>query len=282
MLADIILDSVLDLLKVLPFLFGAFLLIEFLEHKAMDKVVYRLQHVGVLGPLAGALIGIVPQCGFSVTAADFYSGRLITIGTLAAVFLSTSDEALLIMMSEPSAIPYLARLIICKVIIAFVFGMLLDLIARNVRKRVVIETPFEELCQDCHCHENHSIVRAALNHTLKIAGFLLVINLILGTVMELAGETVIARLFLTDSIFQPFLTALIGFIPNCAASVLITQLFIDGTLAFGSTVAGLCTGAGLGLIVLWRTNHRVWENLLIMVYLYVVSVLCGMILNAVL
>ncbi len=279
MIFDIILDSVLDLLKVLPFLFGAFLLIEFLEHKAMDKVVYKLQHVGIFGPLAGALIGIVPQCGFSVTAADFYGGRLITIGTVTAVFLSTSDEALLIMMSEPSAMPYLLKLIACKVVIAFVFGMLMDFIARIIRRRIVIEEPFTELCQDCHCHENHSIVRAALNHTLKIAGFLLVINLILGTIMELAGEAVIARLFLTDSVFQPLLTALIGFIPNCAASVLITQLFIDGTLSFGSAVAGLCTGAGLGLIVLWRTNHRVKENLLIMAYLYVVSVVSGMVLN---
>jgi hypothetical protein len=279
MIFDIILDSVLDLLKVLPFLFGAFLLIEFLEHKAMDKVVYKLQHVGIFGPLAGALIGIVPQCGFSVTAADFYGGRLITIGTVTAVFLSTSDEALLIMMSEPSAMPYLLKLIACKVVIAFVFGMLMDFIARIIRRRIVIEEPFTELCQDCHCHENHSIVRAALNHTLKIAGFLLAINLILGTVMELAGEAVIARLFLTDSVFQPLLTALIGFIPNCAASVLITQLFIDGTLSFGSAVAGLCTGAGLGLIVLWRTNHRVKENLLIMAYLYVVSVVSGMVLN---
>ena len=279
MILDIILDSVLDLLKVLPFLFGAFLLIEFLEHKAMDKVVYKLQHMGIFGPLAGALIGIVPQCGFSVTAADFYGGRLITIGTVTAVFLSTSDEALLIMMSEPSAMPYLLKLIACKVVIAFVFGMLMDFIARIIRRRIVIEEPFTELCQDCHCHENHSIVRAALNHTLKIAGFLLVINLILGTIMELAGEAVIARLFLTDSVFQPLLTALIGFIPNCAASVLITQLFIDGTLSFGSAVAGLCTGAGLGLIVLWRTNHRVKENLLIMAYLYVVSVVSGMVLN---
>lgn len=279
MLFDILLDSVLDLVKVLPFLFGAFLLIEFLEHKAMDKVVYKLQHVGIFGPLAGALIGIVPQCGFSVTAADFYGGRLITIGTVTAVFLSTSDEALLIMMSEPSAMPYLVKLIACKVVIAFVFGMLMDFIARIVRRRIVIEEPFTELCQDCHCHENHSIVRAALNHTLKVAGFLLVINLILGTIMTLAGETVIARLFLTDSVFQPMLTALIGFIPNCAASVLITQLFIDGTLSFGSAVAGLCTGAGLGLIVLWRTNHRVRENLLIMAYIYVVSVLSGMVLN---
>ena len=279
MLFDILLDSVLDLVKVLPFLFGAFLLIEFLEHKAMDKVVYKLQHVGIFGPLAGALIGIVPQCGFSVTAADFYGGRLITIGTVTAVFLSTSDEALLIMMSEPSAMPYLVKLIACKVVIAFVFGMLMDFIARIVRRRIVIEEPFTELCQDCHCHENHSIVRAALNHTLKVAGFLLVINLILGTIMTLAGETVIARLFLTDSVFQPMLTALIGFIPNCAASVLITQLFIDGTLSFGSAVSGLCTGAGLGLIVLWRTNHRVRENLLIMAYIYVVSVLSGMVLN---
>ena len=175
--------------------------------------------------------------------------------------------------------PYLLKLIACKVVIAFVFGMLMDFIARIIRRRIVIEEPFTELCQDCHCHENHSIVRAALNHTLKIAGFLLVINLILGTIMELAGEAVIARLFLTDSVFQPLLTALIGFIPNCAASVLITQLFIDGTLSFGSAVAGLCTGAGLGLIVLWRTNHRVKENLLIMAYLYVVSVVSGMVLN---
>lgn len=277
---DIIFDAVVDLLKVLPFLFGAFLLIEFLEHKAIDKVTYRLQHVGFLGPVFGAIVGVVPQCGFSVTAADFYGGRLITIGTLAAVFLSTSDEALLIMLSQPSSFPYVLKLILSKMIIAVVFGVLLDFIFRHLRKSVVIERPFEELCHDCHCHEDHNIIKAALEHTLKIAGFLLIVNLVLTAVMTIAGEAFISRLFLSDSIFQPALAALIGFIPNCAASVLITQLFLDGTLSFGSAVAGLCTGAGLGLIVLWRTNHRWKENLAIMGYIYIVGTICGMILNA--
>ncbi len=279
---DVLLDALLDTLKCLPFLFGAYLLIEFLEHKTEGKLTEKLRHMGPLGPLMGALLGAVPQCGFSVTAANLYAGRLITLGTLVAVFLSTSDEAVLILLAEPTAIGKILPLLLTKVIWAFAVGCATDLVIRAIRKRKPAEeeAPFEELCKDCHCDE-HPVVVSALIHTGKISLFLLCVNLVLGTVFHFLDAETVGRFLLAGSFFQPFLTALIGFVPNCAASVLLTQLYLKGTLSFGSVIAGLSTGAGLGMAVLFRTN-KMKENLHILALLYLAAVAAGLILNGVL
>lgn len=274
---DVLLDAILDTLKTLPFLFGAYLLIEFLEHKASGKLTGTLSRMGPLGPLGGAILGCVPQCGFSVAAANFYAGRLISAGTLLAVFLATSDEALPIMLSRPEAFPDILRLLGVKLATAAIVGLLADLILKYVLKPKR-EEPFHDLCEDCDC-EHEGLVKSALRHTVRIFLFLFLINLVLGYAIYFVGEENISRFLLSGSVFQPLLAALIGFIPNCGASIILTELYLAGSLSFGSAVAGLCTGAGLGLAVLFRTNKRPKENFCIAGVLYVAAVVTGVVCN---
>lgn len=270
---EIILDALLDSLKSLPFLFGAYLLIEFLEHHASQRLTNALSKLGPLGPVGGALLGCVPQCGFSVAAANFYAGRLISPGTLLAVFLATSDEAVPILLSRPGALPDLGRLLAVKLLAAALFGILADFIVIKILKPSPTQ-PFHDLCEDCGCEEK-GVFRSALGHTVQIFVFLMLINLALGFAIYFVGEENISRLLLSGSVFQPLLAALIGFIPNCAASVILTELYLGGSLSFGAAVAGLCTGAGLGLAVLFRVNRDWKENLWIALALYAAAVVTG-------
>ena len=277
---DILLDALVDTLKTLPFLFGAYLLLEFLEHRASEKLINALSRLGPLGPLGGAALGLVPQCGFSVAASNFYAGRLITPGTLLAVFLATSDEALPILVSQPGALPDLFLLLGVKFLSGALFGMGTDLLWKHLPPHKD-QHPFADLCKDCGC-EDHGIFRSALVHTFKIALFLLVINLVLGGAIHFVGEERISQILLSGSVLQTFVAALIGFLPNCASSVILTELYLAGSLSFGAAVAGLCTGAGVGLAVLWKANRHPKENLLLMVLLYGSAVCTGLLSQAVL
>lgn len=275
---EIMLDALLDSIKALPFLFGAYLLLEYLEHRASDKMNHMMAGSRKLGPVAGALLGCIPQCGFSVAAANLYSGRIITAGALIAVFLSTSDEAIPVLLSEPQLYGTVLWLMVIKIVIALVAGILVDLLAAmrlKAHKKPLLaeEDQMQEICKDCDCE--HSVLKSALHHTLEIFFFLFVVSLILGAVVEAVGQERLGALLLKGSIFQPALAALIGFIPNCAASVILTRLFIEGTVSFGALAAGLLTGAGAGLAVLWRVNLNVRDNLRIMAILYVVAVVTG-------
>lgn len=216
---DILSDALLDASKALPFLFGAYLLIEFLEHRSQGRMTEKLRHMGPLGPLFGSLLGAVPQCGFSVTAANLYAGRLISLGTLIAVFISTSDEAVLILISDPSAIGAVLPLLLTKVALGFIAGILADLLHRSFLKKKDLEeeAPFEEICKTCHC-EDRSIWVSALIHTVKLFAFLFIVNVALGLLFYYFDEETLGRWLLSGSFFQPFLTALFGFIPNCAVS----------------------------------------------------------------
>lgn len=276
---EILWDALLDTCKTLPFLLGAYLLIEFLEHRASERLTGTLARMGPFGPVGGAVLGLVPQCGFSVAAANFYAGRLITPGTLVAVFLATSDEALPILVSQPGALPDLLLLLGVKLVSGTVFGLLTDVLWRHLPHREA-SRPFADLCQDCGCEE-HGIVRSALVHTGKVALFLLLVNLVLGGAIHLVGEERISQVLLSGSVFQPLLAALIGFIPNCASSVILTELYLSGSLSFGAAVAGLCTGAGVGLAVLFQYNRRWKENLLLVGILYVSAVITGLVCGAV-
>lgn len=272
--------SFLDLLVILPFLFACFLFIEFVEHKASEKMGKALTRLGPFGAVGGAALGCVPQCGFSVMASNLYAGRLISIGTLVAVFISTSDEAIPIMVSSPEHISSVWKLILCKIIIAVIAGITVDLVAKALSKGREEKVDFEDICADCGCG-CHSIWYSALKHTFEIAVFILIVNIILGGCIEFIGEDKISKVLMTNSIFQPFVASLIGFIPNCASSVLLTDLYIEGMLSFGSCVAGLCTGAGVGLVVLFKANKKLRENLVIALVLYAVSVVSGLIINLV-
>ena len=270
---EIIMDAIIDSLKALPFLFGAYLLIEFLEHRASTRFTEALARLGPLGPVGGAALGCVPQCGFSVAAANFYAGRLITPGTLLAVFFATSDEALPILLSRPEALASLGKLLGVKLVAGAVLGIAADIVVSGFIKPEASQ-PFHDLCKDCGCEEK-GVFRSALSHTVRIFLFLLLVAVVLNCAVAWVGEARISRLLLSGSAFQPLLTALIGFLPNCAASVILTELYLSGSLSFGATVAGLCTGAGMGLLVLFKVNKNMKENLCIVGVLYGSAVVTG-------
>lgn len=276
---DIILDTLLDSVKMLPFLFGAYLLIEFLEHKASDKLQNALSKSGNHGIVVGAILGTVPQCGFSVAAANLYSGKVITLGTLIAVFISTSDEAIPVLLSSPGNAGVLLKLIIAKIVIALIAGFLVDFVlkARHVQENEPELQDHNVLCHHCGCE--HGIIRSAIKHTVSIFLFILLVSFVLNGLITWIGQDTISKVLLTDSVFQPFIAALIGLIPNCAASVMLVQLFLAGSLSFGSVVAGLCTGAGIGLAVLFRANRNWKKNLLILLLLYGIGSISGLIIH---
>lgn len=280
-IADILADTLLDSLKILPFLFLAFVIMELLEHRANGKIERFFAKAGKAGPAAGALLGCVPQCGFSVLCANLYSGGVVTLGTLIAVFLSTSDEAVLLLAAAPQQLPALFKLLLCKVVIAVAAGYLVDFFGRKRNRQSV--GSLHEICdhEHCGCEKHNNIWIPALLHTVKIFGFLLLFTFLLNFLVALLGHERLETLLLHDSVFQPLAAALLGFLPNCAASVLLTQLYLEGTLSFGAVVAGLCTGAGAGLLVLFRENRHVKDNLKIMAILYAVAAVSGVVLQAV-
>ena len=277
MLYDVFTDGARDCIMMLGFLFLAFLLIEALEHYSSDFTKKLMIKVDKAGPVVGAVVGCVPQCGFSVMAANLYSGGIITIGTLIAVFLATSDEAILIIMGNPEHAGKIGILLLAKVIIAIVAGYLVDIF---FKKEIAVPHHEGELCHDCGCH-NHSsgIVKPALRHTGKLFLYLFVFTFILNLCIEVLGIDRISAMMLGDTVFQPVIAALIGLLPNCAASVILTQLYLSGAISFASVIAGLCTGAGIGLVVLFKVNPDKKENVKIIRVLYGIAVAAGLILE---
>jgi len=276
-MAEIILDTLIDGLKMLPFLFAAYWILAYLEHKSGPRIQQILAGSGKYGAIGGALLGAFPQCGFSVAASNLYAGGIITTGTLVAVFISTSDEAVPILLANPGSLGTVAKLIIIKVILGMVIGLFLDYTGLLFGKRTCKKPSCHPADQPCSCHDN--ILKEAVRHTFQIFFFLLAFMLVLNCLMAYLGEARIAQLFMKNSIFQPAIAALVGFIPNCAASVLLTQLFLAGNISFGSIIAGLSSSAGLGLIVLLKTNHNAKENMKIILFVYIVAVAAGMLLH---
>ncbi len=280
---DTLFHSFLDTLKMLPFLFVAFLFIEFLEHKAQDKIKHIFTRAGSAGPLIGTVLGCIPQCGFSVMSANLYSSHIIALGTLIAVFLSTSDEAIILLATSQNGSTEILKLVITKIIIALVFGYTIYFIEKKTHKEHHHHHHAHDLCEHdhCGCEENGGVLRPALIHTVKVYGFVLLFTIVIDMVVALIGTDKFSAILLSDSVFQPFLSTLIGFIPNCASSVLLTHLYIEGTLTFGSLIAGLCTNAGAGLLILFRDKSKIKNNLKIVGLLYICSVIPGIILHLV-
>ncbi len=275
-----LLDALIDTAKMIPFLFLAFMLMEFIEHKAGDKLESVLKKSSglIYGPAAGAIAGCVPQCGFSVAAANLYSGRIISMGTLAAVFISTSDEAVPVLAAHPDKISVIIPLLLTKIVLAFLSGIIIDAVIRLLKRGREEILHFEEFCSDCGCGE-HGIWYSALKHTLKITLFILAVNVVMSLVMGLAGKEAVSDFLDGMGAFQPFAAALAGLIPNCASSVLITELYADGVIPFGSAAAGLSTGAGLGFAVLFRSNKSMKENFAILGTVYFIGSLAGIVIN---
>ena len=275
---EVILDSAMESLKALPFLFLAFLVIEFLEHKAQDKVKHLFVRAGKAGPFIGTLLGCVPQCGFSVMSANLYSSGIITLGTLIAVFLSTSDEAVILLATAPNGTSEIIKLILTKIAIALIFGYVIYFIEKKSHKGHHHHS--HDLCEHdhCGCEENGGVLRPALIHTGKVFGFLLLFTVIINLFVYFIGMEKLSQFLLSESAFQPLLSALIGFIPNCASSILLTQLYTQGTLSFGALISGLCTNAGAGMLILFRDKARFKENCKIVGLLYICAVISGIII----
>lgn len=267
---DVFLDTGIDALKLLPFLFLAYLAMECLEHWTGGKMQEVVKKSGKAGPAIGGLLGVFPQCGFSAAAANLYAGRIITLGTLIAVFLSTSDEMLPIMISENVAPSMIGKILLLKVIFAIVMGFLVDFFFRKNA-----EMQIGHLCERHHCHCERGIWRSALRHTWKIFLYIIVVSLILNFAVALIGEETLAALIQGKPALSLFLAALVGMIPNCASSVVLTQLYLGGVLSAGALMAGLLSGSGVGFLVLLRVNDDRRENLRIFALLYAIGVGAG-------
>ena len=274
---DALIDTIKDTLNLVPFLFVTYLAMEWLERKTEDQSVDLLSRIGKFGHLAGAGIGLIPQCGFSAAAASLYSGGVITAGTLIAVFLSTSDEMLPIFISSSVGAGTIGRILAAKFVIALVSGIAVDLIAKMVHHRSETKH-IHDLCEREHCgceDEEGGILHSALVHTLKITGFIFIISLVLSLLMSFLGKDAVASLLTGAPVAGTVATAVIGLIPNCAASVLITQMYLEGLLTAGQLMSGLLVSAGVGILVLVRTNNKTKENIKVIGTLLLLGIAWG-------
>ena len=359
LLIDILLDAGKDTLSLVPFLLVTYLALETLEHVAGDRVNGAIKRAGAAGPVVGSLLGMVPQCGFSAMAATLYAGRVVTLGTLVAVFLSTSDEMLPLLLAEQVPVQTMAMLLASKALIALVTGFIVDAAIRGLRRnarahaairRTVLGTAanpahvncahddhtggdiidevaeagvsadhIHELCERDHCgcdddedeherdhghshdhghtggHEHHhghshdhshegapvlSIIRSAISHTIQVSVFIFLVTLILVAVLETFGESAIEQFLRGNETLAVLGSALVGLIPNCSASVVITQLYLEGTLQLAPMLAGTLISAGVGYLVLFRTNRSARENVVFLIMMYVIGAGWGLILSA--
>ena len=278
-LLDGIVDAAIDTAKLLPFLFITYLVMEWLERKTQEKQISVLSKVGRLGPLFGGIVGMVPQCGFSAAAASLYAGGLLTIGTLISVFFSTSDEMLPLLISSQTNMNTILKIVFTKAAIGIVTGIAIDFFLRFTKYKYKTQKRIHDLCEAEHCHcedEDDSIFLSARIHTIHIALVVFIISLVLGIIVENVGEAYITAFLSRRKIIGVFLTSLIGLIPNCGASVAITQLYLDGMITSGQMMSGLLVSAGVGLLVLFRTNRHPKENIKIVIMLYVLGAAWGL------
>ena len=268
----IIIDTLLDGLKILPFLFIAFLLIELIEHKLNNKTKTLIKKSGKFSSVIGSLLGLFPQCGFSIMATNFYITRVISIGTLFSVYLSTSDEMLIIMLSEGISFKTIFSILLIKFISGIVFGFIIDSFIR--RKDIKIEYDYK-LCEEEHCDCNRGIFKSSLKHTLSTLFFVIFISFVINVLFEYVGSDIIKKIFMRDNLFGPFIGSLIGLIPNCGASIALTELFLNNAINLGTCIAGLLTGSGVAIIILFKSNKNIRENVFIISTLYLIGVLVG-------
>lgn len=268
---DILLDALLDVLKLIPFLYLSFVIMELIEHKLNNQK--KLDKINKFGPIAGSTLGIIPQCGFSALASNLYAARVITLGTLFSIYLSTSDEMLPILISHQSSIKEIVLLLSTKFAIGLVFGIIIDLIYQKRKKEDI-----QNICTKDNCHCEKNIFVSSLIHTLKISLFIFIINIILNTIID---ESVLMNFTKNNKILSPIITALIGLIPNCAGSVVITELYLDRIITFGSCISGLLSSSGVGLLILFKQNKNIKENIMILLILLLISITYGIIFNIV-
>lgn len=266
-----LIHSIKDVIHLIPFLFLAFLIIELIEHKFSKKTKNAIAKSGKLGPLLGSALGLFPQCGFSMVTTNLYVTRIISLGTLVAIYLSTSDEMLPILLSNNAKFSTIATILGLKFLIGMVFGFIIDFILRKKKKEKIDYNICDE--EECHCEKG--IILSSIKHTLKTIIFIFIATFILTFLIETLGEENISKIFLKDNVFAPFISSLIGLIPNCAASVIITELYISEAITLGTALAGLLTGSGVAILLLFKSNKNLKENLIILGLIYGIGVISG-------
>jgi len=273
-LSEVLLDGLIDTLSIIPFLFFTYLLMEYIEHRASEKALGFMQKSGTLGPLIGGALGAVPQCAFSAVASNLYTGRVITLGTLFAVFLSTSDEMLPILIAGNAKLDKILLLLGYKVAVAIAVGFAVDLIFRLFSKKKP-EINIDRICENDGCGCERGIMYSAIHHTLTISVFILAVTLLVNSLIFFIGTDRLAALGESAFGLSHLIFALLGLIPGCATSVAISTLGLKGIISSGAMLAGLFPNAGVGIIILWRINPSKKENLLIMLSLVAVGFFFG-------
>lgn len=275
----IIEHSLLDSIKLLPFLFLTYLLMELLEHKTGGKARERIKNAGKVGPLWGGLLGVMPQCGFSAAASSLYAGRVITVGTLMAIYLSTSDEMLPILISESVPAVTIIKILVTKVVIACVSGFIVEAVYVGFFHKKEKEMDIHVVCEEEHCSCEDGVLKSAVKHTLKIFFYILLITVILNLIIHGIGEDTLAGIFTSIPVAGQLAAALVGLIPNCASSVVITELYLGGIISAGAMMSGLLVNAGVGVLILFRLNRDVKQNAGIIAALYGLGVFWGIFLD---
>ncbi len=276
---DILFDSIIDCLKLLPFLFVTYILMEWLEHKTTKKTQQTISKADKFGPIIGGALGMIPQCGFSVSATNLYVGRVISLGTLIAIYLSTSDEMLPIFLSESIPAITIIKILSIKFLVGMLAGILIDFVYRKSYKKD--EEQISKLCEEEHCDCKNGIIKSAIKHTFSITSFILIVTIILNAGLEFIGEDNLANILLNKKVFGPVIAGIIGLIPNCAASVIIAELYVKQVINVGTMLAGLLVGAGVGILVLFKLNKNIKENIKVVGLLYTIGVVVGIVFEVI-
>ena len=279
---EIIEHTLIDSLKILPFLFITYLIMEYIEHKTTNKTQNLIQKSGKFGPFLGSILGVFPQCGFSAAASNLYAGRVITFGTLIAIFLSTSDEMLPIFISNSVEISVILKILGIKILVGMISGFAIDFFLRFKEKKALLEkneeshSHIEHMCEHDHCGcEHNSILKSSLLHTLNIFVYIVIITFLLNIVIHIIGEDSLSNFLKSTTFLGPVIASVIGLIPNCASSVVLTELYLSNVISTPTMLSGLLVGSGVGLLVLFRSNKNIKENLKITLLLYIIGVVFG-------
>jgi len=285
---DAILDALIDSIKLLPFLFIAYLIMEYIEHKTGEKTKNAIKKSGKFGPLLGGALGIFPQCGFSAAASNLYAGRVITLGTLIAIYFSTSDEMLPVLISEAVPFTTIITILAIKLVIGIIAGFAIDLSLTLIKKRKnnkqenkEVEEEIGHICEHEHCHCEDGILKSAIKHTVNIFAFILIITVAVNIIIHFIGEDNLSNLILNKPVIGPMIAGIIGLIPNCAGSVILTQLYLENVISFGAVIGGLLVGSGIGILVLFRVNKDLKENIKILGMLYAIGTICGILIDVI-
>ncbi len=277
-MVELIIETLVDSIKLLPFLLITYLFMEYIEHKTNNKLKETIKKSGKFGPAVGGFLGIFPQCGFSVSATNLYAARVITLGTLIAVYLSTSDEMLPIFISEAVPVGTILKILAIKFVIGMIAGFIIDFLLRMFNRNKD-EEKIIDICEKEHCHCEHGIIKSAIRHTINIFIFIVIVSLIINIIIFFIGEDTIAGFLQNKLIIGPIIAGIIGLIPNCAASVIITQMYLENVISFATLMSGLLVGSGVGLAVLFRINKGIKQNLGIVVLLYLIGVIVGIMME---